>query len=661
MSATLHTLLPPVLFDEHPLPLLVCDATCEHLVDLNKAAEKRYGFSRSEISSLAVSDFTLELQGTLCVNGNHRHPAVGMPRRYRCRCRCKDGRVLFESLSIEPFNLGDEAYWIVRPHAEPDEPVAQTKSDLQSLLLQVEESKQLFLGLTETTSAIVCLARGQAITYVNSAVQHLLGYTADNVMQMLHSHLASLCPPEYAETVRSIVRDLTQGAASSPTRYELSVFALDGRLHWFDIVIASVSNQGRRSALLLGFDITERKEVERALKESESLFRALADNTSALIGLYRDQKLIYCNRALVALSGYTEYELKHMGVDLFHEEEQAMLLARSAARARGEAVPNRYDARLVTKSGDVRWLDVSVSLTTSNNYPAYLVTAIDITQRKRLAEQVAMHSQHLEEMVAAQTARVVALERRQAEIDKAAAVGHTAARIVHEVNSPLAGIRSAITLLNDSIDKNHPDYHFLTRIDTEIQRMSEIVKQIYTLYQPIHFHYTWFDLHRTVREVVEFLELGAQDAHVHIDVRVEPGVSTLPVNLPEAEIRQVIYNLVQNAVHFSPAGGVVLVELTQVDKSVQISVVDDGPGVEPGVADHIFEPFFSTKGGQPAPGLGLGLAVCKTIVEGLGGTIKYVNRPVKGALFRCTIPMHKPIHNDVEGIDHERRPYPVGR
>ncbi len=130
-------------------------------------------------------------------------------------------------------------------------------------------------------------------------------------------------------------------------------------------------------------DITQGKRAEQALRESEAVFRSLAETVSAAIYIHRDSKYIYLNPAAEVISGYTHDELMEMEVwDLVHPDYREEIRARAELRQSGEAISPRSELKIRTKNGEARWIDLTASLIQFHGEPAVLATAFDITERK---------------------------------------------------------------------------------------------------------------------------------------------------------------------------------------------------------------------------------------------------------------------------------------
>jgi signal transduction histidine kinase len=230
----------------------------------------------------------------------------------------------------------------------------------------------------------------------------------------------------------------------------------------------------------------------------------------------------------------------------------------------------------------------------------------------------------------------------QAEAEKLAATGRMAARVAHEINNPLAGIKNAYRLVRDAVPEDHPDRDMVERIEREITRISNIVQQMYTLYSPKADQITEAVVAHVVQDVLSMLEPMRRESEVQFDAT---GASSgLSVRVPEGGLHQIVFNLLTNAVEASPSGGVVTIAVA-LDESrpdmVRISVRDQGKGIPPDIQPKIFEPFFTSKTDEYMKGgLGLGLSVVRTVVEASGGRIEFDSTTGQGTTFCVFLPSY---------------------
>ncbi len=230
-------------------------------------------------------------------------------------------------------------------------------------------------------------------------------------------------------------------------------------------------------------------------------------------------------------------------------------------------------------------------------------------------------------------------ERRRLELEKLAATGDLAAKVAHEINNPLAGIKGCMHLVKETLPKDFPHLEYLRRVDREIDRIARIVRQMLGLYRARSTAEAKTVVHEAIREVAAMLEPICRGRGIRVEVDLCPD--WVVARLTDDEIRQVLYNLLLNAIEVSPEGGVVRVSTRVADDRIELTVADEGPGIPAGIRGRVFEPHFSTKTGA-AGGLGLGLPICKGIVEARHGSIDFDSGPEGGCVFRVAVPRRAP-------------------
>lgn len=218
------------------------------------------------------------------------------------------------------------------------------------------------------------------------------------------------------------------------------------------------------------------------------------------------------------------------------------------------------------------------------------------------------------------------------ESEKLAAAGRLAATIAHEVNNPLAGAINSLYLLRDKVSDS--GRQFLDGAEEQLRRVAGITRQTLGFYRENASRIS-FDLQKVVDDLLETLTPRARNKGIEIQSDVQPTV----VFAVQGEIQQVIANLVTNAIDASPDDSKIRVRARRFQSAaygdaVQLSVGDCGPGIPPALRHRIWEPFFTTK---EAVGTGLGLWVCKQIVERHEGTIR-AHSTRKGTVFTVILP-----------------------
>ncbi|MBI3766427.1 MAG: PAS domain S-box protein, partial [Ignavibacteriales bacterium] len=199
--------------------------------------------------------------------------------------------------------------------------------------------------------------------------------------ELMGKRLHDVFPHEQADFFLSHIQRTLETRETVNFEYDLRIA---GRDLWFSSTISPLTDT---SVIWVARDITERKQSESALRESEARFRALTDSTASAIFIYQSDKIRYVNHTVETLTGYSRNELSGIKFwDLVHPDFRDLVRERGLARQRGESVPPRYEFKMITKTGEERWLDFTAGIIEYDGTPALVGTAFDITDRKRSEE-----------------------------------------------------------------------------------------------------------------------------------------------------------------------------------------------------------------------------------------------------------------------------------
>jgi two-component system, NtrC family, sensor histidine kinase HydH len=226
------------------------------------------------------------------------------------------------------------------------------------------------------------------------------------------------------------------------------------------------------------------------------------------------------------------------------------------------------------------------------------------------------------------------LRQRDREVRRAeqlAAVGQIAAGMAHEIRNPLTSIKMLIQTASEDGPGGLP-HDDLGVIEREIRRVERSLQTFLDFARPPKPSKAPTDLATVVRETLELTRGRA--AKQRVVVRFEPPFKTISVDADPIQLRQVLVNLVLNALDAMPGGGTLTIVLRADGPISEISVTDTGPGIAADFRHRLFEPFASTR----ETGLGLGLVICRRIVEDHGGSIDGENLPGGGAKFTVKLP-----------------------
>ncbi|HWP44244.1 MAG TPA: ATP-binding protein [Blastocatellia bacterium] len=228
--------------------------------------------------------------------------------------------------------------------------------------------------------------------------------------------------------------------------------------------------------------------------------------------------------------------------------------------------------------------------------------------------------------------------------DRLKSVGELAAAIVHEIKNPLSAIKGAAQIIEKEIPAESPRRAFVTIIEDEVDRLNRLVGEFLNFAKPRQPVKMPSDLNQLIKSVVAFTSKEAEKS----GVRLVPNLDEeLPSALVDSEqVKQVLLNLIINAVHATPQGGVVEVGSRRGGEFAELTVRDYGSGVETGIRGRIFDPFFTTK----PEGSGLGLSVACQLTKQHGGEIELVDVDGPGSLFVVRLPLSAETSRDGVGI-----------
>jgi PAS domain S-box-containing protein len=363
------------------------------------------------------------------------------------------------------------------------------------------------------------------------------------------------------------------------------------------------------------------------LAMSEERWRKLFESVPVgvnMVGL--DKRYVAANPAFQRMTGYSEAELRSLTpVDITHEDDRAASEAIIAAQMAGQPYAQHREKRYRRKDGGVIWTEVDAFLApVAASEPLLAGVAVDITERK-LAEE--------------------ALRDARADVERMArltTMGELTASIAHEINQPLAAIVTQSEAALRFLNRDEPDLDevqdALSWIRRDGMRAGEVIRGLRALAKKSGPQLTRLDIDDVIGQVL-LISRGELLRH-NVVLRTELAADERPVLGDRVQLQQVLLNLIMNSVEAMRSVTERTRELTVSSTlaepgSLLVTVKDTGTGLDPAVAERVLEPFFTTK----ADGLGMGLAICRSIVEAHGGRLWVSPREPHGANVRFTVPL----------------------
>jgi PAS domain S-box-containing protein len=622
------------------------------IVDVNDRALELHRVSREQLLTASIADTAAPGTDLAQIPAMIERAAAGesvqfeWPGQRLSDHSCFDGEVILKAVTLEnrPRLLA-----CVRDISERKQ-AAEVLRDSEARLRATFE--QAAVGIVQVD------LEGR-LTQVNQKFCDLVGYSE---AELRSTHFADIThPDDLASDQVQVIRLLT-GESSSFTMEKRYIHA-DGTPVWVNLSGSLVHNASGEPQYFVGMvkDISDRKQAEAQLQEKEQFLRSIYEGVSQpifVMDMLADgtSTAIAWNPVAEQLMGRTTQEIAHLPTEvIFGPQEGAEILAR-CAQCIATQQPLTVEES-ITFQGQPRWMLTTYNPLFDSDGQVHRIvgTAYDITDRKRLEQELRLINSSLELRVAERTYEL----QRAMEAAEAANLAKSTflSNMSHELRTPLNAILGFSQLLtrNDVLgaDQRHQvniinrsGQHLLTLIN-DILEMSKIEagQAILTA--------TEFDLQKLLHNLQELFHLKAQAKALSLTI---PWDDQLPqyIQTDEGKLRQVLINLLGNALKFTSTGGVTLgVQVTPPPHSdtshdpqrpaavwLQFSVQDTGPGIAIDEQALLFQPFVQTQAGQSAQeGTGLGLPISQQFVHLMGGTLTVHSQLGAGATFSFQIPV----------------------
>ena len=227
---------------------------------------------------------------------------------------------------------------------------------------------------------------------------------------------------------------------------------------------------------------------------------------------------------------------------------------------------------------------------------------------------------------------IIALKNEVTRNQRLAAIGRLAGGVAHEIRNPLSSIKGFATYFKERYKKVPEDQKIAKIMIDEVTRLDRVVGQLQDFSRPVTIRKKATDLKRLIQDALTLVGEQAKKHHIDVKLQIDPNMTT--VQIDGERIRQVLLNLFINAIDAMKPGGTLTVQAEHPAKeTLAIHVRDTGPGIGPDMANHIFDPYFTTK----PTGTGLGLAIAHNIIQTHGGTLTVTSCPHEGATLTITL------------------------
>lgn len=601
------------IFDGMDHPVYVSDPDTYEILYANQTLKKKFGDPLGQKCYRTLQG--MESPCPFCTNGHIFGEKAGQPyiwdyqnrinhRWYHCidrAIRWTDGRLVRHEIAID---------------------ITQRKQAEEAL----RRNEARYREFVENANSIIFRRdpRGK-ITFFNEFAQNFFGYTENEIVG---KNVIGTIVPEVDKAghdLATMIRDI----GVHPERYatnENENMRRNGERVWIAWTNKAVLDQDGNivEILCVGNDITQRKQAEEALQQSEQRFREMADLLPTIIcEMDMDLRVSYINKVGLEKLGYSQddFDAGIHGMGLIHPDDREKAAKGLDRTIKGEGV-GTAEYRLIRKDGsEMPALLNSAVMLKDKTCIGFRTTATDITEQKKLERQL-----------------------RQAQ--KMEGIGTLAGGIAHDFNNLLMGIQGHVSLMLADEDTTHRDYERLKNIEKRIQSGAKLTSHLLGYARRGRYEVKPVDLNHLVEETSE--TFGRTKKEITIQRELAEGLFAIEADADQIE--QVLLNLFVNTADAMPGGGKLVLKtmnLTHRDMTgklydprpgnyVLLMVTDTGIGMDKETLERIFEPFFTTK--EMGRGTGLGLASAYGIIKAHGGYIDVDSTKGQGTTFRIYLP-----------------------
>ncbi|MDH7477476.1 MAG: PAS domain S-box protein [Candidatus Bathyarchaeota archaeon] len=522
----------------------------------------------------------------------------------------------------------------------------------QAIMVDVTKLKEVEKKLMETnrrletifetaSEGMMTVDENENITFVNRAFAEMLGYHAH---ELIGVNLRKFVDEESFQKIRRQTEIRKRGETS---RYEITLYHKDGKPRILQVSASPLWDEKGEyeGAISIIMDVTERRKMEEKLKESEERLKRLIEYAPDAIYVNDLQgRFIDGNKQAEALIGYKKEELIGKSIfeaGIFPKKCLPKIKEAIERNLKGEKYgPEEFE--LIRKDGKTVFVEISAFPIVSGGKIEVIGIARDITERKQMQQKLEEYAQHLEELVEQRTKALKETREQLIKSERLAAIGQVAAMVGHDLRNPLTGIKGAVYYLKNklgpSVDKNVSG--MLRLIEENVEYANKIISDLMEYSREIKLELNETTPKAIVTETlstmeipegIQFLDLTQDNPKIKVDID---------------KMKRVLGNIIRNAVDAMPKGGKITITSKESNGNLEIAFTDTGTGIPKDVLEKIWMPFFTTK----SKGMGLGLPICKRLVEAHGGKISIENKVGEGTTVTVTISIKSKIFEGGEKI-----------
>ena len=440
-----------------------------------------------------------------------------------------------------------------------------------------------------------------------------------------------------------IVKDLYVNPEDRETfmeSVEKQGFVKDFEVEWkkkngerITVLLASTAKRDETGMIIgyegLNIDISDRKKMERELKEANDfLMNLIESSVDGIIVTDMKGDILIFNKGAENLLGYKSEEVVgKMNIRSIYQPGVAKEVMEKLKSPDFGGIGKLTSIPIFHRRKDGEMIEGDLSASLIYDEKGNEIASVGIF--KDLRERLKMER----ELREIQQALLLS--------EKLAAMGRLTSQIAHELNNPIYGIMNTLELLKTEIPPESKRRRILDLSLSEIQRLSEMLRNMLSFSKPEEEKRRPIKIDELIEGILLVMEKQMRESNIQVEISFNPDIPEIMASTNQ--MRQVMLNILKNAKEAMPKGGTLTVRTSREDNRVLIHIQDTGMGVPEENRDKIFEAFFTTK--QKVKGVGLGLSVCYGIIKDHGGDIKVESEEGKGTTFIISLPVESQSHS----------------
>jgi len=614
----------------------------ENFTFVNRALADMLGYKESELVGMNMRELVPPESFDELLKGTERRKR-GESDRYEIVMYRKDGEPRTMLLSCAPLWNVDKTY-------AGGLGVFTDITEIKKAEERIRESEEKYRNLFESAGdGIITFDLRGRITSANKKIEDISGLIRDEIIGKHFTHFARMGIISLKD-IAWILKAFSGRIKGEPTKvYEVKIRNKKGQEKFIEFRGSLIKQRGKPIEILeIIRDVTERKEMEEKLRqysehleelvqkrteellESEKRYSVLVEEASDGVLILQDEKIVFSNKKGPEMVGYSRDEIIGLPFEnLVNEKYRQHAKERYMRRLRGETVPATIEIEVIAKTGERVPVEIGGTLIHYQGHPADLIIVRDISERKRMEDQ-------------------------RLKLGKLATIGELAAMVGHDLRNPLQAITNASYVINEIVKKMDfagekfsripphlrkemfEEYTQLTKmmniIDESTNYANKIVSDLRDFARTKEPELTEVDLASLIQETLSDISIPE---NVRVSIRHDQALSKLYAD--PTQMRRVFTNLTTNAIQAMPKGGELTISTSLRNGFALIAFQDTGVGIPKKDIKELFTPLFTRK----SRGLGLGLPICKNVVEAHGGSIEVESQEGKGSTFTVKLPVNK--------------------